>query len=451
MDLKVREEEIRSISEAILLSLRERNTAHAKTIAEEDMKAILEICSLLYKHGQNKRGIRRTIGLKMTRTHDGFMDEMIRKMETYIPRYLKEVESLAVSILNQRTSSITPREWQQRDIIPYIAYCLMDDMPAEYVNGTYGDIAEEYWLEDNAANRLLVKEISLLNFILIRSNISSFIYACGKILDIDVSSEHLGNYARYAVPLEEQLPERYLVDACATVLHYRVDLVEWFVAKDSFKKIFRSLDRVMADAAFVGDERIVKLCISNGATNMNWAMKNASAGGWTNVVALLCENGGDINCALEHGVGHISVITKAIQLGANNFNSALKRAMRYDMRSHIDLLYERGANVNIAMRDAIELDSEYTVMKAIELGANDFNGALKVAMRNGSDKFIDLFYERGVDVNIAMLDGIELNSKYAIVKAIERGADDFDRALRFATSMESDEWIRFFEERGGRL
>ena len=92
-----------------------------------------------------------------------------------------------------------------------------------------------------------------------------------------------------------------------------------------------SLEKRMRKAAKCGEEETVRLCISKGADNWNWAFYGASRGGHRVLVDFFISKGADNwNRALQGAArgGHRALVDLFITKGADNWNWALYYASR---------------------------------------------------------------------------------------------------------------------------
>ena len=117
-----------------------------------------------------------------------------------------------------------------------------------------------------------------------------------------------------------------------------------YAAEKGFDKSLKepiNKNAIMMNAAYGGQEKIVKMMLNLGANNYNGTMAWASEAGHEDIVRLMLKHGAnDYNAAMGYAAlgGHEEIVKLMLSLGANNYNHAMIDAKRGGHEAIVKLL-----------------------------------------------------------------------------------------------------------------
>ena len=183
----------------------------------------------------------------------------------------------------------------------------------------------------------------------------------------------------------------------------------------------------------------------------------AGGTGDMDIINTVLERGGDINRVLIGAIRskHLDLIDKLIEMGANDWNGSLKMAILINNKELIERFIELGANNwNTALVYAINYTDDRDLIEKFMGLANNFRGALSTAIKNTNNRDLIERLIRLVpnDVNMRnnnLLAAIESTyNKDMVDRFIDMGADNWDSALISAISARDEQLVDRFVELG---
>lgn len=171
-----------------------------------------------------------------------------------------------------------------------------------------------------------------------------------------------------------------------------------------------------------GHKHIIKFALDNGADNYNESMCSACAYGQIEFVKLMIHYGANvinINEGFRSACGAynprhknkiIEIIKLMIDYGADDYNGGMRRACREGYIDIINIMIGYGANdYNGGMLMACEHSRTEVVNYMITLGSNAWNEGLRISWGQKNIHLMNLMVSKGA-TNLELLDSIDINN-----------------------------------------
>ena len=254
--------------------------------------------------------------------------EFQKKNFEMIQKILPNLVELLSSELNSRSTLVRSNDM----LFPSITYYVMKKFP-------------NYLMEENYDSLQSMRaSIRLMHFLYNWRLISTFLYYCETTLGIALSIKELSELSYdllpYILPYETVQPRAYFLSVYDLVAKRdRMDLLRWLLDREKPESTdnTNALNWAMAMGAKYGNQRMVDTCIERGASDFEWAIRNASLGGHVKLALSIYERRGEslesANDMMECGLlaGYDAVVNQALDLGANDFERALE-CLEYNER-----------------------------------------------------------------------------------------------------------------------
>lgn len=200
------------------------------------------------------------------------------------------------------------------------------------------------------------------------------------------------------------------------------------------------IERAMASAAFYGHIEIVKKCQEWGANDYQDAMKNAARGGHIEIVKQCEEWGaGYFKDAMNEAAigGQIDVVIFCKSRGEESCDTTMINAAANGHRALVELLLEWDGDryVDEGLQFAVKRNRIDIVRLLIDRGAScDYESAILEAAENGHINIIKLFKEFGFveDFEKTMMKAARHGHTEIVILCKEYGAVEFEKAYKRA-------------------